>query len=80
MRIGVALRVLSALLVVATGLTVLGATTTQPAAASTPFTFLSKTFNEASFPPTGWSTTDGNWSSSCSVVSPETGCAFRTES
>ena len=72
----VAGRLLAALAVVATGITLLGAAgNTRPAAADTPFSFLNEQFNEATFPPANWTTPDGTWSSSCSVVSPETGCA-----
>ncbi len=69
------LRLLAALMVVATGVTLLGARTTTPAAADTPLTFLNEQFTETTFPPTNWTTPDGTWSKTCGVTTPMTGCA-----
>ncbi|HEY6472650.1 MAG TPA: hypothetical protein VIY26_07145, partial [Acidimicrobiales bacterium] len=66
---------LAALAVVATAVTLSQTQGPRPAAADTPFTFLNEEFNEATFPPPNWTAPDGTWSASCSVVSPETGCA-----
>ncbi len=76
-RIAVTLRLLAALIVVATGVTLLGARTPSPAAADTPITFLNEQFNEATFPPTSWTTPFTTWAASCPATTPATGCAAR---
>ncbi len=74
-RIALGVRVLAALAVVATAVTLSQTQHTRAAAADTPYSFLNEEFNEATFPPANWTTPEGTWSASCSVVSPETGCA-----
>ncbi len=71
----VALRLLSCLALIITGVVYLSVHTQSPASADTPFTYLNEEFTEGTFPPTSWTAPEGTWSSSCAVTAPATGCA-----
>ncbi|RNL81098.1 Ig-like domain-containing protein [Nocardioides marmorisolisilvae] len=47
----------------------------EAGAAGTPYTFMEEKFDGATFPPTDWELTSGDWTRSCSPVPPGGGCA-----
>jgi hypothetical protein len=71
----IAIRLLTCLALIVTGVVYLSVHTQSPVSADTPFTYLNEEFNEGTFPPTSWTAPDGAWSSSCAVTAPATGCA-----